>query len=467
LLGEFDEAGGDYRLWSLPLPGGSPQRIGSANSTGIAAWTPDGRGVVYSKGREAWQVNADGTAPHKLFVAAAQADFYRFSPDGTRVRFNVHLDSGNKGELWEGRADGSDLHPVVSPGDPADDCCGAWTPDGRNYFFISDRGFPGRDLYGIWSQSEARWYGGGGRLTQLTAGPVDFGPPLVAEDGTSLFAIGEQARTEIVRLEPGAAEPVPSLPGISTDSLMYSPDGNWMAWTQLPEGTLWRSRRDGSDRLQLTTAGRPVANVRWSPDGTHLAFSALMPVSAEPRIFVIPAAGGEPRQLLDEDAFSPSWSADGRSVTFGGFPSTTGHRLRTVDLDSRVVTVVPGSDGLALPLWSPDGRFLAASPMPWSGTLALFDAKDQRWSRITLPGLPMGRVWTRDAHDLVVLLRPNRDVYKVHTDGRPPELMVSAKGIPSPPLRQPDFVGLTPEGVPLVTRNLGTSIIYKLELETK
>ena len=162
LLGEFDGPGGDLRLWSLPLPGGSPQRIGSASSKGVAAWTPDGRGVVYSKGREAWQVNADGTAPHKLFLAPSRADFYRFSPDGTRLRFNVYLPGTT--ELWESRADGSDLHRVVSPGDPADDCCGTWTPDGRNYLFISARGFPARNVYGIWSQSEPRWYGGG-RLT--------------------------------------------------------------------------------------------------------------------------------------------------------------------------------------------------------------------------------------------------------------------------------------------------------------
>ena len=268
-----------------------------------------------------------------------------------------------------------------------------------------------------------------------------------------------------MRLEPGLAEPVPALPGIAADSLLYSADGNWMAWTQLPEGTLWRSRPDGSDRLQLTTAGRAVANVRWSPDGTELAFSAEVPGPSGPRIFVLPASGGEPRQVLDEDALSPSWSADGRSVTFGGTPVTT-QPIRTVNLDSHVVTVVPGSDGLAWPLWSPDGRFLAASP-PGSGALALFDARDQRWSRIALPGVPMGRVWTRDGHDLVVLLRPNRDVYKVHTDGRASEPIASAKGIPRPPLRQPDFVGLTPDGVPLVTRNIGTSIIYRLELETK
>ena len=52
-------------LWSLPLPSGSPRRIGGLEVSG-ASWLPDGEHIAYLKGRsEIYVANSDGTGARK------------------------------------------------------------------------------------------------------------------------------------------------------------------------------------------------------------------------------------------------------------------------------------------------------------------------------------------------------------------------------------------------------------------
>ena len=286
----------------------------------------------------------------------ARADFYRFSPDGTRLRFNEYFDQATYRIVGKPRRRQRPASGGLARG--------SWrrllrrVGTRRSQLLLHfGPGLPGRETCTGSGRSPSLGGYGGGRLTQLTAGPVDFGPPLVAEDGASLFAIGEQARAEIVRLEPGVAEPVPALPGISADSLVYSPDGNWMAWTQLPDATLWRSRRDGSNRLQLTTAGRPSRTCGGRPTGRSLRSlrKCQCPQGLESSCFP-PLAVNRVKCSTKRPRRPRGRRTAGRSRSEACW--STAQPIRTVDLDSRVVIVVPGSDGLALPLSSPDRRSL-------------------------------------------------------------------------------------------------------------
>ena len=102
---------------------------------------------------------------------------------------------------------------------------------------------------------------------QLTSGPMGFSMPLPSKDGKKLYAVGGLARGELTRYESKTGQFVPFLSGISADSVSFSKDGNWVAYVAYPEGTLWRSKADGSERLQLSfpplyarlPAGRPTA----------------------------------------------------------------------------------------------------------------------------------------------------------------------------------------------------------------
>lgn len=104
-----------------------------------------------------------------------------------------------------------------------------------------------------------------------------------------------------------------------------------------------------------------VADPQLSPDGRWVAYQVSSPDVAANRsrtqIYVVPAAGGEPRRLTDgaANASAPRWSPDGRRLAY-----TTGGQVWTMKPDgSDREQVTDLSSGAADPVWSPDGRLIA------------------------------------------------------------------------------------------------------------
>ena len=96
--------------------------------------------------------------------------------------------------------------------------------------------------------------------------------PVPSPDGKHLFAEGYLPRGELVVYDIKSHQFLPFLSGISAGELDFSRDGKWVAYVSYPDGTLWRSRADGSERLQLTFPPVTVFLPRWSPDGTQIAY---------------------------------------------------------------------------------------------------------------------------------------------------------------------------------------------------
>jgi hypothetical protein len=90
-----------------------------------------------------------------------------------------------------------------------------------------------------------------------------------------LFVQGTQARRELVRYDAAAKQFVPFLGGISATDVAFSRDGKWAAYNTVPDGTLWRSRVDGSERMQLTYPPAIASGLvaRWEPNRLHLRTS--------------------------------------------------------------------------------------------------------------------------------------------------------------------------------------------------
>src|SRR5262245_22282336 len=134
--------GSDFEspLWVLPVLGGAPRRVGNVMSH-AASWSLDGRQIVYANGSTLYLAKSDGTESRILAPIPGRPYWPRWSPDGRRLRFSVGDTSLSRlNSLWEVAADGSNPHPLLSSwNNPAAECCGNWTPDGRYFVFQSTR----------------------------------------------------------------------------------------------------------------------------------------------------------------------------------------------------------------------------------------------------------------------------------------------------------------------------------------
>jgi eukaryotic-like serine/threonine-protein kinase len=391
-------------LWRIPILNGPPRQIGTILAID-ASWSPDGSKLAYSNRGDLFLADPDGTGSHKLASVPGLIYGPQFSPDGRRLRFTFR-DITNNGalSLWEVTAEGKYLHALLPDWHhPAAESDGRWTPDGRNFIFQSQ----GQ----IWALPDLEgWFGRkDAKPIQLTSSPLALATPLPSKDGKKLFVVGRAKHGVLSRYDRNIGEFTPYLSGLSAEITAFSKDGQWIAYVSYPEGTLWRSRLDGSERLRLSDPPNQVLNPRWSPDGQQIAFWGAR--TGEPdKIYTISANGGPPRQLLPDEVLSlyePNWSPDGNTILFEkALPNGT-RMLEFLDVRTNRVTPVPGADGYTSPRWSPDGRFIVAMTRN-ALKLVLFDFKTRKWSEL-FEGMAFGFTnWSHDGQYVYFVRFPDK-----------------------------------------------------------
>src|SRR5271155_5034474 len=152
-----------------------------------------------------------------------------------------------------------------------------------------------------------------GKPIRLTNGPLPYTQPLPSRDGKQIFALGTKQRGELVRYDMQSHQFQPFQGGISATDVTFSRDGKWVAYTSFPDHTLWRSRSDGSGRVQLTYPPMEVAAPSMSPDGTKVAFR-----TPDWDLYVINMEGGA-AQVVAKHSDGPSWSPDGNLLLFTSY----------------------------------------------------------------------------------------------------------------------------------------------------
>jgi DNA-binding winged helix-turn-helix (wHTH) protein/Tol biopolymer transport system component len=478
LVGRTVNEAGPLQLWAVPVPAGSARRLGDI-SAWDASWSPDGREIVYARGRELYRAKSDGSES-KLLVALPGLGWQpRWSPDGKRLRLTVFDVPTSTTSIWEVAREGTDLHPLL-PGWPGGDkpgagpadgpislCCGSWTPDGKYFVFQTTQG--GRSE--IWSipgkpSLLGRPFPSVMDPVQVTNGQLSSLAPVFSPDGRRLFVIGQELRGELQRFDAQTGQFVPYMGGLSASFVDFSRDGQWVTYVAYPEGTLWRSRTDGSERLQLTFAPMEAMVPKWSPDGSRILFYGIG-TGREQRAYVISVNDGEakPASAGSGGEMNTCWSPDGDSVMYSDFPFFSKEpgkvAVHLLNLKTQKVERLPGSEGFFAPSWSPDGRYVGA--MASDGQrIMLFDFRSRAWTELANGSGLMK--WSRDGQYLYYLrYGPESAVMRIRISDRQVEEVASLKGIRQAGRLAGLEFGMTPGGAPVVLKDVGTQEIYSLD----
>lgn len=449
-------------LWVVPTTGGSALRVGDVLAHD-ATWMPDGNGILYATGNDLYLTGLSNQQSSHYASLPGRAFWLRWEPNGKLLRFTILDPIAHTLSLWQLTPSNRTPHRILADfNQPAGECCGVWTADGRSFVFQSSKG-GNNDLWKLSGASTSN-------PVRLTDGPLEFESPIAARSGSRIFFIGADARSELESITP-TGELVPVKGFLSTAvRVEYTRDGRWATWTDT-QGRLWRAHSDGTEKLQVTPDNLSAFLARWSPDGSHIAVMAREPGKAW-QIYITSANGGDFQPLLREqrNAADPSWSPDGKSIVFGDTNDTMGkdnstRALHIVDVATHAIQEVPGSNGLFSPRWSPDGRYIAALSLD-QRQVRLYTVATRTWTTLNVPS-GADPIWSPDSHFLFIhaSLDPAQPIDRVSIpDGHVDEIVRLADS------REHDavdyvFGGLSLDNRPLIRARIFTGNFYSLDLK--
>lgn len=321
---------GENGVFIVPALGGAERKLGRTESNLSSqafpqcklSWSPDGKFLAVAD-------QASSQNRHAIFLLSVEDgekqrltsppessydDFPAFSPDGQTLAFirtnglssaDIYLISMRGGEPRRLRADAPQIRSL------------AWTADGREIIFSSNRG----GGFSLW-----RVMVSGGTPERVAATGQNAYSPAISRQGNRLAYNVTFLDSNIWRIDRANAagrqnSPVKLISSTRQDhSPQFSPDGKKIVFASDRSGSdeIWMCESDGSHPTQLTFFdGTANGTPRWSPDSRQIVFDARSAGNAD--IFVMSAEGGKPRPLTMEPSHDaiPNWSRDGRWVYFG------------------------------------------------------------------------------------------------------------------------------------------------------
>ena len=141
--------------------------------------------------------------------------------------------------------------------------------------------------------------------------------------------------------------------------------------------------------------------------------------------------------------------------------------IEIMELKTRQISILPGSEGLWRSGCSPDGRHISALTAD-SQAIMLFNGATQKWTELVRTAVNYP-VWSRDSQYIYFDSYPTRNaaVFRVRISDRRIERVANLESLrraESAVLHWP-WMGLAPDGSPLLVRDHGTQEIYALDWE--
>lgn len=287
---------------------------------------------------EIYIMNEDGSGRVALTNNTATDERPAWSPDGRQIAF-VSDRNGTR-SLWIMDEDGSNqtlLAALPAPGDMAQI---DWSPDGTT--IAAQVGSKGPEPVGSDNEIYLIDVATGGS-TQITSNSIFDGQPRFSPDGSKLLIerMVDMDHFEVFVIDADGSNPVnlTQSPGSWDFSPSWSPDGKYVTFASDREGPydLWRMDADGSNPVQLTFTDGFDDKTDWSKDGKQIIYTTS---EVDGFDIGIMNADGSNRTLLTEnpiDEFAPRWqplyTCQGSRATIvgtGGSDDITGTAGRDV-----------------------------------------------------------------------------------------------------------------------------------------
>ena len=454
-------------MWTMPVLGGAAKRLGNITARG-GSYSPDGKLIAFNEKESVYVSDSNGQNVKEIWNTHHMVPGNPvFSSDSKNIRVTVSRSTleGDLTRIWELNVDGSNPHLLPLPQHWPEDTGtynGIWTPGGKHFVFGSYKD-GSNNLY---EYLEPRWYEFWKKpsAVRLSPGQPEVSGMAPSRDGNGMFIVGRLAQGSMHFYDEKEKRFLPYLGGLPATQLVVSPDRKWVIYTDYPRGFLWRCKIDGSEKLQLTDTLAQMPT--WSPDSNWIAYSdwhELHRVSVD---------SGAPEKLTSEGFTEvlPNWSPDGKSIYFNDYPISGHLRIRMLNLETRKVSTMPGSDGYYAPLWSPDGQYLAAIQNP-PKSLAIYSAKTKQWKQLKVFQHDWGFfVWAPDSRSLYLMRGPaeagtgeQTGIYRLTVPDGKWELFAEFKELNPPFNGAQDFVSITPEGKVATMNDTSVNQIYQMK----
>ena len=298
----MSDRSGSENLWSRAASGGEARQL-TRFTNGRVLWpsiSADGKAITFERDFGVWTYDVASGQAHQVSVALRGAPAgpgtehltltngiqqLALSPDAKKVAFVV------RGEVFAASAkDGGDATRVTDT--PGAEEQIAWAPDSRRLAYSSDRdGTWHIYLYDFATRTEK----------QLTRGRENDITPRWSPDGKQLAFERGGRELHVLDVASGADRKLAT------------------AWLSIPPFVDTRE-------------------VAWSPDGKWLAYVTGAGAKQFANVFVVPASGGEPRQvswLSNGNGGGLSWSPDGTFITLSSGQRTEDRQAIRIDLVPR------------------------------------------------------------------------------------------------------------------------------------